>query len=119
MDIIVCVTNNFFYLLGQSVLDMSFVDAYPHLHAMGVTTPTMLLSVPNDSDDDFALKKLNIPVVTIKAIIELWNFMNANQTCTYYTLWQWIACLFGDIGQKLAFQPSSQYVKVFFVYLQG
>ena len=98
-----CVTNNFFYLLGQSLLDMSFVDAYPHLHAMGVT-PTMLLS-----DDDFGLKKLNIPVVKNKAaIIELWNFMNANQTCTYYTLWQWIACLFGDNWPEVSF-PTSKY----------
>ena len=82
---------------------MSFVDAYPHLHAMGVT-PTMLLS-----DDDFGLKKLNIPVVKNKAaIIKLWNFMNANQTCTYYILWQWIACLFGDNWPEVSF-PTSKY----------
>ena len=77
-------------------LGMAFKDTYPALHGLGLTS-SKLLAVATDSDNDSEIcAAVGTPVVTKKAILELHIFKKSSPSCTYYTLWKWIACLFKD-----------------------
>ena len=75
---------------------MTFKDTYPTLHSLGLTS-SKLLAVATDSDNDSEIcAAVAQPVITKNAILELHIFRKSNPSCTYYTLWKWIACLFTD-----------------------
>ena len=69
-----------------------FSRLYSSLSKLGVISD-LLLAVEDDSDNGSDIEALWIPRATNENIIELYNFMNRNLTCTYYTLWHWIASL--------------------------
>ena len=75
--------------------ESEFSRLCPSLSKLGVTSD-LFLSVADDSDNGSDIEALRIPCVTNENIIELYNFMNRNSKCTYYTLWRWIASLLGD-----------------------
>ena len=74
---------------------MEFSELYPALSKIGVT-PSVLLSYL----DDDQVKMASVPCITNEIVLELYHFMNGNKLCTYYTLWQWLASLFGDYWPK-------------------
>ena len=78
---------------------MAFSELYPSLHDASLTS-SILLAVPEDSDKEADIGALSI---TNKIVIELYHFMNRNSGCTYYTLWRWLASLFGDLVLRVKF----------------
>ena len=74
---------------------MAFSEVCPFLYKLGVTS-SLLLNVAEDSDNGADFSTLDVPCVTNEVIIELYHFMNRNPTCTYHTLWRWLASLLGD-----------------------
>ena len=79
---------------------MAFEETYPALHSLGLTS-TMLLAVATDSDNDLeSSTAVSTPVITK---VELYMFSKSNPSCTYYTLWKWLACLFKDKWSEKSF----------------
>ena len=64
----------------------------------------MLLAVATDSDNNLeSSTAVSAPVITKEAILELYMFCKSNPSCTYYTLWKWLACLFKDKWSEESF----------------
>ena len=62
------------------------------------------LAVATDSDNDLeSSTAVSAPVITKEAILELYMFCKSNPSCTYYTLWKWLACLFKDKWSEESF----------------
>lgn len=77
------------------LLVSEFHQHCPVLHKLGVTSASLL----NYADPTFNSKVhqlSSLPCVTNEIVLELNQFMNRNQMCTYYTLWQWLAALVGQ-----------------------
>ena len=79
---------------------MEFSEVCP-LYKVGVTSD-LLLRVADDSDTE-AESTFKVARVTNEMVLELHHFMNRNASCTYYTLWRWLALLFGDDWPKSDF----------------
>ena len=75
--------------------ESDFPNLYPSLSKLSITAH-VLLAVADDSDNGSDIEALRIPCATNQNIIELYNFMNRNTQCTFYTMWRWIASLLGD-----------------------
>ena len=73
---------------------MAFSELYPVLSKIGVTSSVLLSYL-----DDDQVRMASVPCITNEIVLELYHF-NGNKLCTYYTLWQWLASLFGDYWPK-------------------
>ena len=73
-----------------------FGDIYPSLSELRILLQLLLAVVDNSDNDSSDLEALNVESVTNRTILELYNFLNRNPSCTYYTLWRLIHCLFPD-----------------------
>ena len=70
----------------------NFQHHFPNLYKLGIK-PCSLLA---DSDDD-ALTPVREQLVTNAAILELFQFMNSNSTCTFSSMRKWLALMFGGV----------------------
>lgn len=80
---------------------MAFSDTYPALHSHGLA-PSMLLAIAEDSDNDFS-EAVSAPVITNGTVMELYLFQKSNPSCTFYTLWKWLAYLSKEKWSKESF----------------